>query len=78
MANGQRPRTFVAESRRVSMAAAYLYSRTGELHNNDPRKGRCSRDVWHVYWNRQTELICETPPPPEVALGIFIDSADEC
>eukprot|EP00971_Amphidinium_carterae_P147153 2916105-Amphidinium_carterae.2 len=34
--------------------------------NNDPRKGRCSRDVWHAYWNRQTELICETPPPPEV------------
>eukprot|EP00971_Amphidinium_carterae_P038017 747509-Amphidinium_carterae.1 len=34
--------------------------------NNDPHNGPVSRDVWHVYWNRQTELFCDFPPPQEV------------
>eukprot|EP00971_Amphidinium_carterae_P234243 4648115-Amphidinium_carterae.2 len=34
--------------------------------NNDPRKGKCSQEVWRVFWNRHSEAICEAPPPIEI------------
>eukprot|EP00971_Amphidinium_carterae_P147683 2927015-Amphidinium_carterae.1 len=35
--------------------------------NDDPRKGKCSRETWRWFWNRQSELICESPPVLEVS-----------
>eukprot|EP00971_Amphidinium_carterae_P071449 1413432-Amphidinium_carterae.1 len=35
--------------------------------NNDPRKGKCSRETWRWFWNRQSEIICESPPVLEVS-----------
>eukprot|EP00971_Amphidinium_carterae_P330562 6463675-Amphidinium_carterae.2 len=33
-----------------------------DCKNKNPHKGPVSRDVWHVYWNRQTECFCDFPP----------------
>eukprot|EP00971_Amphidinium_carterae_P210449 4175464-Amphidinium_carterae.1 len=33
------------------------------LRNKDPRNGKCSRGNWRWFWNRQSELICESPSP---------------
>eukprot|EP00971_Amphidinium_carterae_P273969 5437466-Amphidinium_carterae.1 len=37
-----------------------------DCENNDPRKGKCSRETWRFFWNRQSEVICDTPPAIEV------------
>eukprot|EP00971_Amphidinium_carterae_P227583 4514494-Amphidinium_carterae.1 len=37
----------------------YLYE---GCENDDPRKGKCSRETWRWFWNRQSEIICESPP----------------